>query len=82
MESVVADRQYDAAKGDSVDFAISVLGFVALLTPLALWVSWSTTVFYLVLVVGLGACLTIAVLTKIYPERRYAPAPTGDNRRR
>lgn len=34
------------------EIAISVLGLIALLTPLALWVSWSTTMFSVILLIG------------------------------
>jgi hypothetical protein len=32
-----------------------VLGCIMLVTPLALWVAWSSTVFFVVLITGLGA---------------------------
>lgn len=74
--------EYGATKGDTVDFAISVLGVIALLTPLMLWVSWSTTVFYVTLSVGVGACLIIVALTKFFPEKRLFPARAGSGCRR
>ena len=78
----MTDPTYDPVKGDRVDFAISVLGFIAILTPLTLWISWSTTVYYLALSVGIGSCLIVVALTKLFPEPGVSTARRWSGQRR
>jgi hypothetical protein len=37
------------------DVLMMILGLIMLVTPLALWVAWSNTVFFVTLLVGLGS---------------------------
>jgi hypothetical protein len=46
------------------DAAIIVLGLIALLTPLLLWLAWSKTMFWLVLAVGCGAVIAIFLVVR------------------
>jgi hypothetical protein len=46
------------------DAAIIVLGLIALLTPLLLWLAWSRTMFWLILAVGCGAVIAIFLLVR------------------
>ncbi len=48
----------------------TVCGLVAAATPLLLWMAWSTTVFYLVILGGFLACCGIVLLSKFLPEYR------------
>lgn len=82
MERDVTGPAYDPGKGDRVDFAIPVLGFIAILTPPTLWLSWSTTVCDLALSVGVGACLIVVALTRLFPEPRVSAAPPRSGQRR
>jgi hypothetical protein len=55
---------------------LAVLGFLILVTPLALWVAWSQTVFVVVLGGGGASALSYCVLArrweKGFPQRRLA----------
>jgi hypothetical protein len=46
------------------DVAITVLGLIALLTPLLLWLAWSRTMFWLILAVGCGTVIAIFLLVR------------------
>ncbi len=48
-----------------IEVGLTVAGVVAAITPLALWASWSETVFYIVLSVGCGAFLVFIGLAKV-----------------
>ncbi len=58
------------------DYALSVLGMIILLSPLALWISWSETVFYIILGTGLGAMAAVAALVTLFPEKRRRWLPS------
>lgn len=51
--------------------AITVLGLIALFTPLLLWTAWSTTMFWLILAVGCGAVVGIFLLIRLSPDRTF-----------
>ena len=48
-----------------IEVGLTVAGIVAVITPLALWASWSVTVFYTVLLVGCGAFFVFIGLAKV-----------------
>ncbi len=56
-----------------IEVGLTVAGIVAVITPLALWASWSETVFYTVLLVGCSAFPIFIGLAKV---RGYL---TGEN---
>ncbi len=62
-----------------IEGGLTLSGVLAALTPLALWVSWSELIFYLVLSVGCGAFLVFVGLARlrgfIVPE--HAPGGTA-----
>jgi hypothetical protein len=47
------------------DIAITILGLIALFSPLLLWTAWSRTMFWLVLALGCGAVIAIFVLVRL-----------------
>jgi hypothetical protein len=51
--------------------AITVLGLIALFTPLLLWTAWSTTMFWLILAVGCGAVVAIFLLVRLSPDKTF-----------
>jgi len=48
-----------------IEGGLTLSGVTAAITPLALWVSWSEFVFYLILVVGCGAFLVFIGLARL-----------------
>lgn len=48
-----------------IEGGLTLSGVTAAITPLALWVSWSEFVFYLVLLVGCGAFLAFIGLARL-----------------
>ena len=58
-------------QGKCIQGLMIVLGLIMLVTPLALWAAWSKTVFFAVLMLGLGAT---AGYWALY---RATHAPTG-----
>jgi hypothetical protein len=51
------------------DIAITMLGLIALFTPLLLWTAWSQAMFWLILAVGSGAVVAIFLLIRLFPDR-------------
>lgn len=51
-----------------LNFAINLCGFIALVTPLALWVAWTVPIFWAVLATGCGALLAVSVLVRFLPD--------------
>ena len=51
--------------------AITVLGLIALFTPLLLWTAWSTGMFWLIVAVGCGAVVAIFLLIQLSPDRTF-----------
>ena len=47
---------------------MTTCGFVAMLTPLALWVSWSKVMLGTVLVVGISAAILFVILAHLLPD--------------
>jgi hypothetical protein len=47
---------------------ITVCGLIALISPVALWVTWSTTSFYVVLTVACSAILIVYLVIMCSPE--------------
>ncbi|MBT6909854.1 MAG: hypothetical protein HOA21_01775 [Rhodospirillaceae bacterium] len=52
-------------------------GFVGMLTPLALWITWSRFTFYLVLGVG-ALAITVFVLLSWFFNARYKARNGGE----
>lgn len=80
MEAEMQDSQTEPWSERLFDYALSVFGMIILLSPLALWMSWSQTIFYIILGTGLGAMAAVAVMVTLFPEKRRrwlpsAPAP-------
>jgi hypothetical protein len=50
---------------------ITVLGLLALFTPLLLWTAWSTTMFWLILAAGCGAVVAIFLLVRLSPDKTF-----------
>lgn len=48
-----------------IEGGLTLSGITAAITPLALWVSWSEFVFYLIMVVGCGAFLVFVGLARL-----------------
>lgn len=73
------DRQTEPWSERLFDYALSALGLVILLSPLALWMAWSETVFYITLGAGLGAMAAVAVLVTLFPgkRQRWLPSETA-----
>ncbi len=55
-----------------VTLGLMLLGFVLMVTPLALWVAWTDTIFIVVLVTGAAASVLYCVLVRF--ERPANPA--------
>lgn len=53
-----------------VSVGISICGMVAMATPLAMWVAWSLPVLKLIMIIGMGAVLTIFFLAWLSPDDR------------
>lgn len=54
------------------NIAMTVLGFVMVLSPLALWVAWTETIFYGILMVfGLAFCLLCLIENLSGPDDGY-----------
>ena len=51
--------------------AITVCGLVALISPLLLWMAWSTTMFWAILAAGCGAILVIYLLVWSSPDETF-----------
>ena len=62
-----------------IEGGLTLSGVTAAITPLALWVSWSEFVFYLILVVGCGAFLVFMGLARLrgYLVPEYGPEGTA-----
>ena len=62
-----------------IEGGLTLSGVTAAITPLALWVSWSEFVFYLILVVGCGAFLVFMGLARLrgYLVPEYGPESTA-----
>ena len=56
-----------------LDITLTFLGFVVMITPLALWVAWSVTVMLVVLGAFVGAAVLYCIL--IYFEKPAASGP-------
>ncbi len=50
---------------------VTLGGLVALATPVLLWISWSITVFYWVLGVGVGGVVLVVAVVWFSPEERW-----------
>ena len=48
-----------------VDLARTTLGLFLVAVPLALWVAWSETAFFLVLAVGVAAAVLVCLLARV-----------------
>ena len=59
------------------DLAMTVLGLVLVILPLALWIAWSESGFFLVLAAGLSAAALFCLLARFGPSepayRRLRP---------
>ncbi|MGH6903956.1 MAG: hypothetical protein ACREIR_14575 [Geminicoccaceae bacterium] len=53
------------------NIAVTVLGLVALMTPLLLWVAWSRPLFWLIILVGCAAILALLLLIRWWPHERF-----------
>ena len=58
----------------------SICGLVATATPLLLWMSWSETSYYLIILAGFLACCGIVGLSKFLPEYREAERREQEDR--
>ncbi len=54
----------------ALELALIFFGFVGMLTPLALWITWSEFTFFLVLAVG-AIAIGVFVLLSWYFNTRY-----------
>lgn len=52
------------------NIAITVCGLIALITPLVLWTAWSPSMFWLIILVGCAAILTLWLLIRWWPHER------------
>ena len=59
----------DSFTDRTLELALIFFGFVAMLTPLVLWMTWSEFTFYLVLSVGALAIGVFVVLSRYFNYR-------------
>lgn len=72
------DRQTEPWSERLFDYALSTLGLITLLSPLALWMAWSKTIFYIALGTAFGAMAAVVILVTLFPEKRRRWLPAGD----
>ncbi|MBT3533566.1 MAG: hypothetical protein HN478_06800 [Rhodospirillaceae bacterium] len=60
----------------ALEMALIFFGFVGMLTPLALWITWSEFTFYLVLSVGAVAIGAFVLLSWYFNARHKDRLPT------
>ncbi len=56
----------------ALELALVFFGFVAMVTPLALWIAWSEFTFYLILGVGAVAISAFVLLSWYFNARNKA----------
>ncbi len=61
---------FESVSDKALELLLVFFGFVGMLTPLALWITWSRFTFYLVLGVGFVA-ISAFVLLSWYFNARY-----------
>ncbi|MBT4046684.1 MAG: hypothetical protein HOK21_15060 [Rhodospirillaceae bacterium] len=67
----------DSIPDKALEMLLVFFGFVGMLTPLALWITWSRFTFYLVLGVG-ALAITVFVLLSWFFNARYKARNGGE----